>query len=345
MRRILFSLFRLLTPLFASYHAERILRQLYKALVSAIDTTHPQRHLIPRVLRDLTVLEDRPQYLTGLAYEWCSVVCENYQSFGDWESLLLISLEIGFRRLDTPDWRLETTLNHTEHHRGLADVVFKSKDGEAIADLLCAWTALAPEPAHTLLGIYTEHLTELQDLMPFSSRLRRLVIRSIELIGYKGLKEVGMEKFIELLNHLHVGVNDVDRGFEWIALLLDAIQSPGGVECLFNRSWELLAELVIPRQELVMDVTHSPQVIASLLEAREWDKLEPWLGVVWMLWPPETDEAAEDLERAMMLLFRRRPAAAQKLTKWMEQRSNQGAFEVFQRTCKRAYEAIQQDTP
>lgn len=64
--------------------------------------------------------------------------------------------------------------------------------------------------------------------------------------------------------------------------------------------------------------------------------------------PPETDETTENLEHVMVLLFRQRPAAVQKLTQWMEERSKvlyKDVPKVFQRICKRAHEAAQQNLP
>ena len=58
-------------------------------------------------------------------------------------------------------------------------------------------------------------------------------------------------------------------------------------------------------------IAYSPQITTLLTEAQEWNKLECWVGVVWMAWPPGTTE--EDLDRSMVLLFRQRPGALQKL--------------------------------
>ena len=85
-----------------------------------------------------------------------------------------------------------------------------------------------------------------------------------------------------------------------------------------------------------------------LLEAQEWDALECWLSVVWMLWPPEAGET-EDLERVMGLLFRQRPAAVQEPTESMERWSmggdRGGVLGMFQRTRKRAHKAAQKGLP
>ena len=88
MRFFSFLPLKLLTPLFTSDRLEHILHQLSDAIVSTINTAHSQRELIPYVLRDLANLENRPGYLTEMAHEWCSVICNNRQGFEDWENLL-----------------------------------------------------------------------------------------------------------------------------------------------------------------------------------------------------------------------------------------------------------------
>ena len=285
----------------------------------------------------------------------------------DWESLLLGSLEIGFRHRDLLEigfrhrvptttglrnpsdlgwWNEHSNLTHTMHHRGLATVVFKSRNSEAISDLLHAWTM--GSRYHELLGICTGYLVDLHDLAPFSSRLRQLVMRSVELIGYKRFEEVGVEGFVELLNHLRAGVKDIDDRFrlKWISLLLDTIRSPKGAQCLPDQYWELLVQLTILESEGAKHATYSPQVTAFLLEAQEWVKLEYWVAIVWMAWPPETEETTEDLKRVMASLFHRRPGAFQKLTQWMQQRRSwKDVSEHFERICEQAHVAAQQGIP
>ena len=170
-------------------------------------------------------------------YGWCSAIWENRQNFGDKERLLLVCLEIGFRRLDAREPYIGTFLTHTEHHKGLADVVFESQKSEAIADLLRAWTAGGHSfgSAHLLLSDYAGHLIDLDSLIPFSSRLRRLIVRSIEVIGYRAFEDVGVERFIQLLDHLNVTVEDMDDKDEWALLLLDAIRSSRGAQYLPHR--------------------------------------------------------------------------------------------------------------
>ena len=305
-----------------SDRTEPILDQVFKAVLSAINGTCTQQEFIPHMLRDLAKLENHPKRLTEIAYGWCSVMCGDHRGLQDRENLLLVCLEIGFRHLDFRRRSIEPMITHAEHHRGLVDVVFKSQESEVIADLLQAWTAEggSHEPAHELLGFCVGHLVCLHNLVPFSSRLRQLVIRSVELIGYEGLKGVGVERFIGLLNHLHVTAEDIGREHVWARLLLDAIQSSEGTQHLSYWYWESLAELAVSESWwLRLEPAHSLQIITSLTEAKEWSKLECWVGIVWMLLPWEANAMVEGvLGRSMLLLFRQQPGAVKKLEKWME---------------------------
>jgi hypothetical protein len=302
------------------------------------------------MLHDLVRLEIHPARLTEMAYEWCSVICENHEIFEDRESLLLICLEIGFRHFDFQCQSTEAWIDSSEHHRGLVDVVFKSQKSEVIADLLQAWTMRGRyrDPEHALLGFCAEYLVGLHNLVPFSSRLRRLVIRSVELIGYKGFEGVGMERFVGLLNHLHVAVEDMDEKGNWAELLSDIIQSPKGIQHLSYWYWESLVELAVlgPRW-LTVYPTRSLEVIASLTEAQEWSKLECWMRIFWMGMSWEAGAVPEEeLGHSMLLLFRQRPGAVQKLEQWMERCSQireDDIPESFKQICKQAHEAAQQD--
>ena len=288
-----------------------------------------------------------------MAYDWCSAICENHQSLVDWDSLLLACLEIGFRHLDVRSQYTGSRLAHTEHHRGLVDVVFNSLKGEMIADLLYAWTIgnNPLEPEHTsLLNICAGRLVSLHNLVPFSPRLRRLVIRSIELIGYKGFEGVGVERYVGVLNHLCVTSEDMDVWPKWAVLLLDTLQSSEGVRHLPHRYWELLVDLVTPCPRWLRDeVTYNPRIVTFLVEAGEWSKLECWMGIIWIVWPPGAGGMAEEeFDHSMRSLFRHRPGAAQKLDQWVGGWSREYGADIpesFQRICKQANEATQRDAP
>ena len=276
-----------------------------------------------------------------MAYEWCSVILEHHQSSEDWDILLLLSLEIGFRHLGPDSSANDLNLNHTEHHRGLVDVVVKNNDSEAIADLLYTWT-WGTEPC-AFLGTCAEHLVGLRDRVIFSPRLRRLGIRSVELIGYEGFQGVEMERFCQLLDHLCVTVRDMDKKLEYMMLLLDCLQFPEGVRHLSHPYWELLAELATSE---CLDPAFNPRITALLVEAQEWNKLEYWIATVWMMWPPGNGTIEEGLEHSTLLLFHQRPDAVRKLTLWTERWSEKHRKEVpesFKRTCQQASEVLQED--
>ena len=323
---------------------EQILYRLSRAIRSAICGTDAQRKFIPYVLRNLIELETRPVCLTEIAYDWCSMIYENRQSLRDWKSLLLTCLEIGFRRLDPQDLFTPRTLAHPEHHAEMVDTVFGSQDSEAIADLLHAWN-IGRSP-YISFGTCTERLVCLHNIVPFSPRLRELVIRSVDAIGYGGFEKVGVARFVELLDYLRVPTKDAMWLDRWSIILLDTLRTPEGIQLLSHWYWESLVELVII---LSPDVTYDPQIMASLVEAQEWSKLECWIGTVWIVWPPEADGITEeDLGRSTILLFRQRPGAFRKLEQWMEKWSrvhDKNIPEAFRRICEQALEAAQRDTP
>ena len=340
--------------LFTSDRMERTLHQLSTVIVSALSGIGNQRRFIPYVLHDLAKLENRPPWLAQLAYNWCSIICQNHQSLEDWEMLLLVCLEIGFRRHDGQIRFYGPWLVQTEHHSKLVDVVFKSQSSEAITDILCAWIAgdtLLEWKHESLLDVCAGRLTGLHSLVPFSPRLRQAVISFVKLIGCKGLEVVGVERFTELLNHLHVTVKDmgVHGRLEWGVLLLGILNSSEGAQRLSHRDWELLVELAVSTQrwtQITLRITYNSRIVEFLTE---WDKLECWMGVVWMTWPPGADVVTEEeLDRSMRLLFRQRPGAAQKLEQWMGRWSQVHGKEIpesFSRLCKQAREAARRDAP
>ena len=78
----------------------------------------------------------------------------------------------------------------------------------------------------------------------------------------------------------------------------------------------------------------------SLERDQEWGKLERWMGIIWMVWPPETGSTTEEeVRRVTLSLFCQRPGAIQKLERWMERwsaRSGKAVSESFRRACEQA---------
>ena len=278
--------------------------------------------------------------LTEMAYEWCSLACSNLSVMEDRDYPFLLSLEISFRHLNPNQQEIEAELTHREHHQKLATVVFRSGDGEAIADLLRAWTSKSSSHApYSSLKMCTGHLIDLQNLQPFSPRLRQLIITAIGLIGFQPFEQAGIDGFIGLLNVLEVHANDT-HDYMWTKILLDIIQSPAENQHLSHLYWESFVKLAaFWSYGLADDTTYNPHTIASLESSGEWDKLKCWLCVVWMVWPPGGETTEDNLEHVMLSLSHQRPGAILELEGQLEKYHSQWWWisipESFQQICKK----------
>ena len=306
---------------FSSPFLGSILSDVANEILMAMNSpTHSRRRSLPRILYGLTQWTTRHHHFAAVAYEWCSVICEKYRDLDDGETLLFLSLQIGFRHQDPEREWVESGLGHTQHHEFMVDIVFGSQQDEIIADFLHAWTSEGYyHRPHTSLILCAKHLVDLPNLDSSSPRLRRLVVRAVGLIGHQGIEEVGVEGFVGLLNRLCVRVDDMDSRSAWRELLLDVIGSPEGRDCLSYPYWELLLELGPSHDEPPLGLAHyNPRIMTSLQAAQEWDKLACWICVVWLEWPPYLDVLSRNLEYAMLLLCHQRPDSVTKLEEWME---------------------------
>ena len=302
----------------SSFHLQAILSEFSCGIVTVIeDPSHPYREYLTRLLRGLTRWTTRPPGVAAMACEWCSAICENYQELEMGEELLFLSLETGFRRLG-PETRMGRPDFNPRHTQYMADIVFGSKQGEVIADLLCAFTQHStchPFSATQPLDSCAEHLVDLPSL-DSSPRLRSLVIQSIEFIGYWGFTRDGFKNLVGLLDHLGVGVDDVCSRPSWKDLLIRILQSHEGRDRLAYPYWEFLVELGPPRNR-PGHTYYDPQITISLQETQEWDRLACWIYFAWMEWSLPPGEGLEDLERATTLLFHQQPDSIQKFEEWM----------------------------
>ena len=281
-----------------------------------------------------------------MAYDWCSVICERCPDLeavgGRGRTLLFLSLEIGFRHLDFRNRDVGFELTHTDHHRRMVDVVFKDGSDEIIADFLHAWTSrpLAFNDPHEALYTCAGHLLDLQRLQPLSPRLRHLLIFSIGLLNYWEFEPFGGEKLFELLDHLHVRVEETEYLDEWASFLLTIIRSPEGIRRLSYPYWELLVERTILGSKGLKFALYNKyaHIMESLEDAKEWDKLECWIGVIWMVWAyvaSGDDVIAANIESATLSLFHRRPGVAQKIERWIERRYRGQQPDSFRNLCER----------
>jgi len=309
-----------------------------------------------------------------MAYEWCSVICENYSNLTDGGFLLSYSLEIGFGHLGLENLQGMGELTHTTHHRKMIDIIFCEMNPQGIVNLLLALilscrfagedydegvaeslmnldSLRQPPNPYMSLRMCAGHLIGLSDWHRPYSRATT-IIRAIELMGCWRFERVGLEGMVALLNGLDVSFEDVERDWVWKELLQAIIKSSSGIPPLSLQWWRLLVELAI-KKPLGVDA-YVPQIMASLERAEEWDKLVCWLGVVWTSWPPETGKTTEEeLERVMQSLSRQRPGAIRELEQWVEQWSSNwrwlwpsDAPMSFQRICEQVrLKATPQATP
>ena len=323
----------------------RVLDWVTRTITPALKVPHPQYELIWDTFLYLAKLENRSNLASESAYEWCALIWKNRGSCKTWEDLLFLTLKVAFRPIHPEKCFFVPGLAHTQHHRELADAIFKSDRQEAIADLLCGLLVFTDEQITVkLTNVCMPYIADLHKnvTMPFSPRLRGLVLCSVQLIDREGVGEGGAGKFVGLLNHLRVGVRDMGQPWDerWTWILAQIIRSTEGVQYLAVQVWELLAELTTAHSRALRNMaTCEPQITKFLLDAQEWEKLECWLGVAWMAWLPETDGGAENLKSATNLLFRRKPDAVRRLTKWMERWSENHRETIpvpFQEICEQA---------
>ena len=115
----------------------------------------------------------------------------------------------------------------------------------------------------------------------------------------------------------------------WCAILMEIIWSTEA-QHLAIHSWKFLAELVI--QAYLRRTTYHSDVTTSLMDAQEWDKLECWVGIVWMACSLEL--VGKELEDAMEALEKERPGALRKrMERWSEERGGLPLLKPFQQTC------------
>jgi len=328
--------------LFGSDHFDQTISQFSLAMGAAIHTSHPQCKFLPHMLVRFRNLEMRNDHLTEVAYKWCSMVCESHSSLENREELLLLSLEIGFRHISPKDSWIEARLTHVKSHQKMLDIVFQSGESEAIADLLCSWTSGSYyHSPHPSLKTCAKYLVSISHLQPFSPRLQQAIIKFIDCIGHKEFEQVGMDGVIGLLDGLHVNIDNISNTYGWTGFLLNIVQSPEGIQYASHRYWELLVELVVSVPRGLMGNTCGPHTMKSLEDAKEWDKLECWMGIIWIKQSMDEELGVDkELEHLTLSLFQQRPGAIQRLEHWVGTVSPFSArkqYKSFQQTFNEVY--------
>jgi len=220
--------------------------------------------------------------------------------------LLLRTLEVGFRLANISGDRPPLNLNHTSHHDRIFDAVFSYGDDEAIADAVGAWIVGKSSPASSCARYFALRMAR---ATPLSPRLRHAGIRALE----SGWRVISILDALCLLNCLHVDADDVmENKYVWPWRLVRVIRSPTGFESLSSHYWRLLGKLTFRAYNRLgpRDV----EVMKSLEEVEDWEKLEVWVPIVWDLLDYEfMPDFVEDIGQVTLKLTSQRPSALQKL--------------------------------
>jgi hypothetical protein len=290
------------------------------------------------VLTDLEAWKNRPEYLIPMAYRWCSAISKKIRecrgdepssedlSFSDYDDhyriILSFSLAVAFSHIDSKHVFLPGHLSHTPHDEWMLDIIFTRGDDDAIAHAVYVGIV---DPCATPSGSCTRRLLKLTERgRPFSPRLRRTILHFIQRWGIYEL-EAAEPEFVYLLNNLEVIVDKADdAGSKWIDLLICVLLTPMGQGHLSSHYWLLLGDLILASPKTLPAKVGQTELMKSLEEAQDWEKLETWMLVVWCSnfgfgFGPIP---VQDIEQATLTLFRQRPSAIPKLENLLEDRTD-----------------------
>ena len=222
--------------------------------------------------------------------------------------LLSITLEIGFRCVALNNNQSALHLDHTPHNEWVFETAFSSSDDEAIADALCAFIVGRHRPPP---GSYAHYLAKrVESDTPFPPRLQQVSIRTLERIWRNELKVSGF--VVRWLHRLNIDADDMVEKGSWAELLIEMIRTPMGPESLSSHYWRLLDKLVVTSRRRLNLALRDMEVMRSLEEAEDWEKLGVWMGVVWSFLPySRISESMEGIEQVTLKLLLQRPSTLQ----------------------------------
>jgi len=217
--------------------------------------------------------------------------------------LLSITLEIGFRHITPSHDQSPLHLDHTVHHKWVFETAFSSND-EVIVDAMHVWIVSDDIPSP---GSCARYLAKrMEGDAPFSPTLRQVSIRTMGHIWYNELEVSGLDT-VRWFNHLNIGVDDVvEEGEHWARVLVGVMRSPTGLQSLSSHYWRLLDKLVVSKHFLFLEL-HDMEVMRSLEEAEDWEKLGVWMVVMWSGMP--ISGSMEGIEEVTLKLLSRQPSA------------------------------------
>ena len=338
-------LLSLLNVVYTSDSLQSILSHLSTRVERAIIDMGCPRHF-EHLLAFLVAWKQRPVCLARMAYRWGSIISQvaqnirpenilpfdsrptplglliqtHYFTGGDetpprdldyteYANLVSSALEVGFRLHDPHHGRSALHLSHTPYHDQMFKTAFSSNSDETIADAACIWIAdSAGRPPSPITGYLARRA---KSATPFSPRLRRVLISVIERVWERELEASGLE-IVQLLNRLEAGVDDIVDGKSWVRLLISAIRLVTGPEGLFPCYWDLLDKFASDKSQVFPRFKpRDVEVMRSLEDAEDWEKLETWMVLTWQSGVDEAPalDSMGDINRATLkLLLRRRSA-------------------------------------
>lgn len=288
-----------------------MLERLSDLVLGAVSSYDPRDPSLPYLLNGLAKWKGRPLSLAQAALNWSTTTCKKIKNDDNCTRLIVLALQIGFRRSNPDFIRFVVNFDETDHQR-MVGLVFGREDHETVADALCAWISV--EDNVQLLRPCVEPLVKLALLdAEFPPRLNRAIIHAVNLVDF--VKEVEVKQLTRFLVRLKVGIDDImDARDHWTSLILKLIASEEGREYLELRYWELLVRLV-GKSSCEVPEFYDEAVLNSLVKEEKWgEKLVCWLGVIWSLRPPGTGGLpVEVVANATTTLVDLIPTAAQRL--------------------------------
>ena len=223
---------------------------------------------------------------------------------------LFIILEVGFRLVTPGRGQPAFHLDHTPYYDSVFWKTYFSNDDEVVADGVCAWILdKRSMPASSCVRYLTMRAN---NAMPFSPRLRQMCIHLIERMWHRNLGVSELET-IRLLNHLDVGVGEMEDKDGWGKLLAEVVHSPAGLNGLSIHYWHLLERFPWERRCFLEVKSRAKEVVRSLEEAGNWEKLEAWAAIVWQFdgyrYERFFSGGLERLRQATLKHLLRRPSA------------------------------------
>ena len=215
-------------------------------------------------------------------------------------------------------------------------MVLRSNNPGAVSDLV--WASLMFDETGALgFSICADYIIDRRGSItePSSYHLRSFLAHHLKTMPpWVFPMPEGRGGFVEVLSALHIGVEKWGMVHRWLwkVTLLETIQFVEA-RCLALHSWKFLAEFATTGPSPA--ATYNPDITISLMNAQEWDKLECWVGIVWMECPPELGNLGKELEDAMEALEKERPGALRKRMEQWSKICGNDLPESFQQTCEK----------